>query len=443
MKIIRIVLSAVLIFFLILAWVSQIKGNVGNAISYSESVSKGDEYAAKELYQKSIQCYSDAIKINESEELRNKMAEAYKAGYEKKMIEKKEYVSFLNSSADMYKKSPKFWEMLINLYVESGEYKKGYDVYKKTQQYGASSEEISSMKDVVKYAIKEKVRTYAKIFYSPNGRCVVYDGKNWRMLDEAGKYTDEIRYDFMSAVSSAGDCIVDTPELGPRVIDEKGVIQCFIGKDDFSKIKEARACSEDFIPVSVNDSWEYYNCEKNELSNNSYDDASSFQNGKAVVKSGDSWVVINPDFSATSTTFDDIKLQENGEYLYEKYLVASIEGKYGLFDKNFSPKAQFDATDADAYYGGWLAFRDSNNKWGFVDQKGNIKIEPEYENAKSFSNGLAAVCEDGKWGFINENNDMVIANQYIDAKYFSKSGITYVSKDKDQYYIIELVNGIV
>lgn len=443
MKIIRIILSAVLIFFLVLAWFSNIKGNLGNAILYSESVNKGDEYAGKELYQKSIQCYSDALKISESEELRDKMAETYKLGYEKKMFERKEYLSFLNSSAEEYRKSPKFWMMLLNAHVESGEYKKAYDIYKKTQQYGVNSEEISSMKDVVKYAIKEKVRTYSNVIYSPSGKSVVYDGKNWRMLDEAGQYTDDVRYDFMSAVSSVGDRLVNTPELGPRVVDEKGIIQYFIGKEDFEKFKDARAYSEKSVPVSVNNAWVYYDCEKNELYTTSYEDASSFQNERAVVKNGDKWTVINPDLSASDISFDDVKLHENGEYLYEKIIVASSDGKYALLDNKFNVKAQFEATDADAYYGGWIAFKDGNNLWGFVDQKGNVKIEPQYEGAKSFSNGLAAVCKDGKWGFINENNNMVIANQYIDAKYFSKGGISFVSKDKDQYLIIELVNGIV
>lgn len=426
-----------------IAWFSQIKGSAGNAISFSENVSKGDEYANKELYQKSIQCYTDALKINESENLREKMADAFKAGYEKKMIEKKEYVSFLTSSTEIYKKSPKYWVMLINLYVESGEYKKGYAVYKKSQQYGVNSEEINSMKNVVKYATKEKVRTYEKTFYSPDGSCVVYDGKNWRLLDENGKYSDEVRYDFMSAVSSAGNRLVNTQELGPRIVDKKNVIQHLIKKETIEQIEEAHAYSNGFIPVLVNNTWKMLDCEKNVLISDSFENASSFQNESAVIKNGDKWTVVNTELETINISFDDVKLHENGEYLYDKYIVAVVDGKYGLFDKSFNRKIQFDAKDADAYYGGWIAFKDSNNLWGFIDQNGKVRIEPEYEDAKSFSNGLAAVCKDGKWGYIDENNSLVIVNKYLDAKYFTASGISYVSKDKNQYCVIELINGIV
>jgi len=37
-----------------------------------------------------------------------------------------------------------------------------------------------------------------------------------------------------------------------------------------------------------------------------------------------------------------------------------------------------------------IAFK-NNNKWGFVNEEGKIVIEPQYDNAKSFSYGLAAV----------------------------------------------------
>ena len=63
-----------------------------------------------------------------------------------------------------------------------------------------------------------------------------------------------------------------------------------------------------------------------------------------------------------------------------------------------------------------------NGKWGFVDASGKQVIEPEYEDARSFANGVAAVKKNGKWGYIDKNNEMVIENIFSDARDFNDAG---------------------
>ena len=56
-----------------------------------------------------------------------------------------------------------------------------------------------------------------------------------------------------------------------------------------------------------------------------------------------------------------------------------------------------------------LARVESNGKWGFINQLGDLVIPVKYNNAEDFSdNGLAAVFQNGKWGFINETGETVI-----------------------------------
>mgnify|MGYP000766866736 FL=1 len=49
-------------------------------------------------------------------------------------------------------------------------------------------------------------------------------------------------------------------------------------------------------------------------------------------------------------------------------------------------------------------------------------IAPEYDAAKSFSGGVAAVCKDGKWGFINGRGTQVIDYLLVEAGYFDANG---------------------
>ena len=49
-----------------------------------------------------------------------------------------------------------------------------------------------------------------------------------------------------------------------------------------------------------------------------------------------------------------------------------------------------------------------NEKWGYIDKTGKIAIEPKYDMAYSFTDGLALVSEGGREGFIDTDGNYVI-----------------------------------
>ena len=61
-----------------------------------------------------------------------------------------------------------------------------------------------------------------------------------------------------------------------------------------------------------------------------------------------------------------------------------------------------------------LAVAFLNEKSGFIDLKGNIVIPFNYEYCESFSDGLAAVRQNGLYGFINKKGELVIPCKYTD-----------------------------
>ena len=58
--------------------------------------------------------------------------------------------------------------------------------------------------------------------------------------------------------------------------------------------------------------------------------------------------------------------------------------------------------------------RDNNKKerYGFIDKNGNIIIDFKYEQAGTFSDGLAPVRLNDKWGYINTKGEVVIDFKY-------------------------------
>ena len=84
----------------------------------------------------------------------------------------------------------------------------------------------------------------------------------------------------------------------------------------------------------------------------------------------------------------------------------------------------------DFFIRGDLILVKVNNKWGFANRKGDFVIEPQFDSAKVFSEGLAVVKQNGKYGYINTAGEMAIAPQFDYADYFSGSFAPVIENKK-------------
>ena len=71
----------------------------------------------------------------------------------------------------------------------------------------------------------------------------------------------------------------------------------------------------------------------------------------------------------------------------------------------------------------WRPYK-SAIKWGFIDTKGNVVVEPQFVGVRGFSEGFVAVRiyseYEYKWGFIDTGGNVVIEPQFSDAMSFSE-----------------------
>lgn len=58
-------------------------------------------------------------------------------------------------------------------------------------------------------------------------------------------------------------------------------------------------------------------------------------------------------------------------------------------------------TKVGAFHEGYVSFSRDGTLWGFLDSSGAVAIEPEFEMAGQFWDGLAVVKQDGKYGFVD------------------------------------------
>jgi hypothetical protein len=65
---------------------------------------------------------------------------------------------------------------------------------------------------------------------------------------------------------------------------------------------------------------------------------------------------------------------------------------------------------------------------------GKVQIDFLYDNALSFSEGLACVKYKGRWGYINHNGEWIIKPIFKQAGSF-ENGLAWVESDKFSGYI--------
>ena len=73
-------------------------------------------------------------------------------------------------------------------------------------------------------------------------------------------------------------------------------------------------------------------------------------------------------------------------------------------------------------------------KWGFLDTTGKVSIDFQFDDVRSFSQGLAAAQKGSKWGYIDTNGKAVIDFQFDTAENFSE-GAAFVTKPNERLCI--------
>ncbi|HEG2606179.1 TPA: WG repeat-containing protein [Campylobacter lari] len=59
-----------------------------------------------------------------------------------------------------------------------------------------------------------------------------------------------------------------------------------------------------------------------------------------------------------------------------------------------------------------MDFVAKKTKYGFIDKKGNLVTETEYDDIWNFSEGLAIVVLNEEYGFIDKQGNLVIETEY-------------------------------
>lgn len=397
-------------------------------------VQEGDLLLEDELYVRAAEKYVMAINnypTDKNEELEEKLLYIYKDG---KL--KTKYEDMVEQRIAVGKAKVEEYIDYCGTLIKEGSIAKAMPLLKAGEDQ-FDNEELTALYESVKY--ENRVRSLVTTTVGmPDSSWLIpaFDGTKWGYVNNNDSVVLKFKYDEVfpfsegyAVVKLDGSYILIDTSANKMAIDKIGLDKVVsMAGNKIVGVKDGKyyLLSKYFEPINV------------EGFENGFEGIYLNDNGLVVVKSGGKWAIYSASMEpVTEFIFDDVAVNSRGQVFTSTNAVVKDAG--GYFTINDKGQAYFADRflEMKGYEGGIVAFRDESGKWGYVNTSAKIIVEPQYEDAMSFSNHLGAVKKGEKWGYINRYNTMIIENEYEEVIPFL-SGSALVKKPSGIYSIITL-----
>ncbi len=114
---------------------------------------------------------------------------------------------------------------------------------------------------------------------------------------------------------------------------------------------------------------------------------------------------------------------------FEDLAPVNLNGKLKtLISENESKRDSVFDLESDAVFFPDTKMRVFGGSWGFINRKGELIIQPNYEFVRRFRHGKAIVKQNGKWGVIDKNEKVIIPIKY--------DFIDYLPESDERFFIL-------
>jgi hypothetical protein len=257
----------------------------------------------------------------------------------------------------------------------------------------------------------------------------VHHGQKWGYVDRTGKSIIAPQFDDEGDFFSGLAKVRKDNKWG--YINDAGRM---VIPDQFDDAGDFR---DELAPVRVDRKWGFINLSGKFVASPQFQAAAEFSDGVALFEVWDTVGCdpINPEKRPALYTTENAPLRA-----FRLHGIASIatggcfpsNARFGFIDKKGNVTIEPRFLAASNFSEGLAAVRaeKSSDKYGYIDRAGKVVIEPQFDQARSFSEGLAAVeiglrAQDGRkvagqWGFINREGKFEIPARFEEARPFSE-----------------------
>lgn len=400
----------------------------------NSSVTKTDEYeryiATAEANAENKVPYTACMNYRKAFQIKCEDEKIYKDYVKQsKLINDDFYKIALDKYVEFFPMSENAYEQLCNYYYQSENYSTVISLALEAKEKGIANEKVYKqyLSCIYMYRTISSGFEEAGSFLG-NVALVKLDGK-YGYLSSEGSYMIAPIYDGGKPFLGTSTAVNDGKEW--YMINNGGykVARPSQKVDDLSFLSNGK------ILVSVDGKYGYTDTSFT-IGELKYDVATNFKNGVAAVKEGKTWSIIDTTGKKiTDDVYEDVIIDEYNVCINNGVIFVKKDDKYHMINAQGQSISDMAFDDVCPFVGTEPAAVCVDKKWGFVDSKGKMVIEPQYEKAKSFSIGLAPVLVDGVWGYINSSNDIRIENIFEDCRSFSSNGIAAVKSDGIWSYI--------
>lgn len=222
--------------------------------------------------------------------------------------------------------------------------------------------------------------------FQPNGLAAVQSKDEYGLINQFGQFIVHPQYSFINPFSESRAVVMD--DKGFKVINERGKVLTSKAYSYISNYQNGRAL---FAGTAEDGRYLYgfLNKQGKEVIPLKYESATDFNEGKAVVR--------------------------------------VVDGKYELIDLNGKTLQSYSKAFVGALSEGLMAFQqEAAGEFGFMNEKGDIVIEPSFAGAQAYKEGRAVVNTDDtffKYGLIDQAGKFVIEPKYNDLSLLGESRV--------------------
>ena len=413
----KLLFIVVLIAIAAVGWLGAVNSlsNTEEVEAQAALVVEADALAEKELYVRAIPLYLEALgySTESNDDIELKLLDAY-LGYGKTS----EYTSLVEKRAASNKAAEDEYLTAVELYMSGGDLEDAAALLRLGIS-NTGSEALMECYDQNCYPYDMRNTNYVEIIpTATNTIMAAYNGVAWQYINSSGRVAIPGEYEAATSFSGGGFAAVKadgqyyliTTDGSKYGVDETGL--------------EAVSGVANYVIGQKDGKYGYYTADFSLASTGlQFDIITLNSNGRALVSNGGKWAIISDAGESISDfVYDSAAINSIGQAYAGGVAMLCESGTWYIVSTDGEKLSATGFADARAPESGGYIAVSNGTSFGFVDQGGNVKLDYTYEDAKSFSEGLAPVKIDGRWGYINERGSLVIDAIFDDAQPF-RNGI--------------------
>lgn len=364
------------------------------------------------LYMRAIKTYQEAVRKYDTPD--NPKIESDILQIYKESGKMEEYYDLIEDRIDEKKAQEEEYLELAQRYVNQGSIPRAIETLQLGMERYDDDVAMRDLYEQVRYETSSASSGIETVKYPNSGWYVPYlEDSLWGYLNSSARV--ELQAQYEEALAFSGDYAVVKINGVYTLIDKLGDWYAV----DKLGLEEVTGAADSYIVGKKGGKYGIYTNTFREVTGAVYEDAVISSNGLCFVKQNGKWGVIkNTGEAVLDFIYDDVVKNSRNEAFASGYAVVKDATGYFIIDEEGAQLGGTHYEDAKGMEGGLLAVADKNGRWGFTDGINETVIDYQYEDAYSFSCGVAAVKRAGEWGYISTDNVCVIDYQYEDAMPF-------------------------